>query len=252
MQLQLIRNATMKITYAGHSLLTDPMLAPKDAYDGFAGIARNPTVGLPSSVEEILADVEAVLVSHDHPDHLDPAAVERLPKALPLFCQPGEGEKMSGRGFDKVTVIEEKINWEGITLIRTDGAHGRGEIGWRMGPVSGFVLQAPSEPTLYWVGDSIWCEAVESAIVQHRPDIIVTHSGGATLPGFDPIIMDAGETLMVARAAPQAVVVAVHMEALDHCPVTRKELRRSAEEGGIPSSRLLIPADGETMRPPQP
>jgi hypothetical protein len=117
-----------------------------------------------------------------------------------------------------------------------------------MGPVSGFVFQAPSEPTLYWVGDSIWCEAVESAIAQYQPDIIVTHSGGAKLPGFDPIIMDAGETLMVARAAPQAVVVAVHMEALDHCPVRRRELRRSAEEGGIPSSRLLIPADGEIMR----
>ncbi|MEJ2641661.1 MAG: MBL fold metallo-hydrolase, partial [Desulfosarcinaceae bacterium] len=246
------RNATMKITYAGHTLLTDPMLAPKDAYDGFAGLARNPTVGLPLAVEEILADVEAVLVSHDHPDHLDPAAVELLPKALPLFCQPGEVEKMGANGFGKVTVIEDSMKWEAITLTRTGGAHGRGEIGRRMGPVSGFVLQAPSEPTLYWVGDSIWCEPVESAIAQHRPDIIVTHSGGATLPGFDPIIMDARETLRVARSAPDAVVVAVHLEALDHCPVTRRELRRSAEEAGIPSSRLLIPADGEIMRLPRP
>jgi hypothetical protein len=60
--------------------------------------------------------------------------------------------------------------------------------------------------------------------------------------------MDARETLKVAQEAPNAVVVAVHLEALDHCPVMRGELRRSAEAAGIPASRLLIPADGEIMR----
>ena len=35
MKIQLIRNATMKITYAGRTFLTDPMLAPKDEIDPF-------------------------------------------------------------------------------------------------------------------------------------------------------------------------------------------------------------------------
>jgi L-ascorbate metabolism protein UlaG (beta-lactamase superfamily) len=250
MQLQLIRNATMKITYAGRTLLTDPLLAPKDTYDGFAGIARNPTVDLPVPPTEICQGVEAVLISHDHPDHIDPVAVEALPKSLPLFCQPGEAEKMQARGFNTVTVIDEAHRWEKITLTRTGGAHGRGAILKRMGAVSGFVLQAENEPTLYWVGDSVWCEAVETAIATHRPDIIITHSGGATLPGFDPILMDAHETLCLVEAAPDAVVVAIHMEALDHCPVTRMELRQRADDAGIAPSRLMIPADGEIIRLP--
>jgi L-ascorbate metabolism protein UlaG (beta-lactamase superfamily) len=250
MQLQLIRNATMKITYAGRTLLTDPMLAPKDTYDGFAGIARNPTVDLPVPPAEVCQGVDAVLISHDHPDHIDPAAVAALPKSLPLFCQPGEAEKMRTRGFDSVTIVETAQTWEGITISRTGGAHGRGEILERMGAVSGFVLQAENEPTLYWVGDSVWCAAVETAIATHRPDIIVAHSGGATLPGFDPILMDAHETLRLVEAAPEAVVVAIHMEALDHCPVTRMALRQRADEAGIATSRLMIPADGEIIRLP--
>ena len=44
MKIQLIRNATMKITYAGRTILSDPMLAPKGDFKSFAGIARNPTI----------------------------------------------------------------------------------------------------------------------------------------------------------------------------------------------------------------
>ena len=64
--------------------------------------------------------------------------------------------------------------------------------------------------------------------------------------------MDAEETLAVVRAAPEAVVVAIHLEALDHCPVRREDLRRHADAAGIAPSRLRIPADGETIRLPRP
>jgi len=46
-----------------------------------------------------------------------------------------------------------------------------------MGNVSGFVLQADGEPTVYWVGDSIWCEHVEKAIKTFQPEIVIIHSG---------------------------------------------------------------------------
>lgn len=248
MKLQLIRNATMKFTYAGHTLLTDPMLSPKDAFDGFAGIARNPTVELPFPVEEILDGLGAVVVSHTHADHLDPAAIAAIPKETPLFCQPGDKSKMVEYGFYAVTPVDTTLTWKGLTLSRTGGAHGKGAILKRMGEVSGFVFQGKNEPTVYWVGDSIWYDTVQAAIETHSPDIIITHSGGATLPGHAPIIMDAEQTLAVAQAAPNAVVVAIHMEALDHCGVGRRELRRMASEIGISPERLMIPEDGETIR----
>ena len=247
MEIQEIRNAIMKITYSGHTFLTDPYLAPKHFYDPFVGKSRNPTADLLIPVEEILRGIDAVLVSHVHIDHFDRAARELLPKDIPLFCQPSDAEKLTGKGFQSVRSVEHSDTWKEITITRTEGQHGTGVWLERLGDVSGFVLQAEDEPTLFWVGDSIWCDPVEQVVKEFQPDVIVTHSGGAKFPDSDPIIMDAGQTVAVCKAAPNAVIVAVHLEALDHCPVTRADLRTAAEKEGIALRQLLIPSDGETL-----
>jgi L-ascorbate metabolism protein UlaG (beta-lactamase superfamily) len=90
------------------------------------------------------------------------------------------------------------------------------------------------------------CDAVREAIVEHHPDVIVTHSGGASAGGTT-IIMEVEDTLEIARLAPSATVVAVHLEAVAHAPVTRAALRAAADRAGIEPSRLRIPADGETI-----
>ncbi|MGB0523646.1 MAG: MBL fold metallo-hydrolase [Flammeovirgaceae bacterium] len=248
MKIQLIRNATLKIQYGGHTILADPMLSQKGAFDSFAGIERNPTVNLPISTDEILNDIECVLVSHNHPDHFDGAATELIAKDLPIFGQPGDATHRTEAGFTHVTTIEDQLDWNGIKLNRTGGKHGqREEILKMMGNVSGFVFQAAGEPTLYWIGDSVWCEEVSDAIEKYQPDVIITHSGGAHIQGSAPIIMDADQTIITAQAAPKAKVVAIHMESLDHCPVTREQLRATANDANIQENRLFIPADGEVL-----
>ena len=247
MKIQLIRNATMKIFYAGRIILTDPMLSPKDEIDPFAGKARNPTVELPFPVEEVLNGVDAVLLSHLHQDHYDRAAEAALPKTIPLFCQPGDEIRLAEEGFGNTIPIPTSRVWEGTTLTRTEGEHGRGDIQELMGNVSGFVFQAAGEPTVYWAGDTIWCPAVERALETFKPDLIITHSGGAKIPGYDYIVMDGQQTLITAGAAPEAIVVAVHMEALDHCEVSRAALRQMADQADIAPGRLMIPNDGETI-----
>ena len=247
MKIQLIRNATMKINYAGQTVLTDPMLSPKDAIDSFAGVARNPTVELPLPVEQILDGVDGVLVSHGHPDHFDSAASAALPKTLPVLCQPDDELRMTEEGFQTVIPVETNNEWNGITITRTGGRHGSGKILERMGSVSGFVLQADGEPTVYWVGDSIWCEPVQEAITKFHPEVVITHSGGATIPGFDPIIMDIDQTIATAKASPEAIIVAIHMEALDHCPVSRVNLRQKAEKELNRPHRIMIPKDSEVI-----
>ena len=246
-KIQLIRNATMKITYAGKTILADPMLSPKGAMDPFIGIARNPTVELPMRTEEILAGVDGVLVTHDHPDHFDKTAGDIISKDISMICQPGDEVKRKKEGFKNSVSVEAAYTWKGINISRIGGRHGSGKILEMMGKVSGFVLQAKGEPTVYWIGDSVWCEEVENAIKKYDPDIIITHSGGAKIPGFDPILMDAGQTIGVVKASSKARVVAIHMESLDHCTVTRKGLRETADKAGIPAARLVIPEDGETI-----
>ena len=82
-----IRNATGKLTYNDTTFLIDPFFAAKNSFPGFEGTfnsqQRVPLVDLPKSVNEILNDVDAVVVTHTHPDHWDEAAAKALTK-IPL------------------------------------------------------------------------------------------------------------------------------------------------------------------------
>ncbi|MGJ3239217.1 MAG: MBL fold metallo-hydrolase [Anaerolineae bacterium] len=247
MQLQLIRNATLRLSYHNQTLLIDPFFAPKDAGDPLVGNARNPMVDLPLSIEDILHDVDLVIISHLHFDHFDPVAQAHLPKDLPILCQPGDEDKIREHGFSQVTPLTEAHSWQGITITRTAGEHGSGKWGERMGRVMGFVLQADDEPTLYWTGDTIWVDAVAERIQRHQPRVIVTHSCGAAFEAGSPIVMDAADTLRTCQTAPDATVIATHMEALDHATVDRATLRAAANDAGIPPERLRIPQDGDTL-----
>lgn len=247
MKVQLIRNATLRVEFGSHFFVVDPFLAAKETIRSFAVISKNPIVDLPMTPEAVIDGAEMVLVSHLHPDHFDEVAMDLLPKTMPIFCQPGDEETIRGKGFELVTAVSNQLTWQGITFTRTPGRHGSGELAERMGKVSGFLWEAADEPKVYWMGDTIWYEPVAEAIAQHQPDVIITHSSGAKFGDSDPIVMDTAQTIAVCQAAPDATVVAVHLESLDHGTVTRADLRAAATAQGISEARLRIPADGETV-----
>jgi L-ascorbate metabolism protein UlaG (beta-lactamase superfamily) len=247
MKIRLIRNATLRITYAGKEFIIDPFLLPKDTIPSFAGISNNPTVDLPCSPEEVVDGVEMAIVSHMHPDHFDQLAAQLLPVDITLFCQPGDEHMIRQFGITGATPIIDSTLWEGISITRTDGQHGSGVWAQYMGNVSGFIFQANDEPTVYWAGDTILYDGVRQVLSEINPEVIITHSGGAQMQGSGPIIMDAEQTVSICLENPDTKVVAVHLEALDHCPITRSQLRSLAQNSNIPDGRLLIPQDGETL-----
>lgn len=247
MQFQLIRNATMRLSYAGSEFLLDPFLAPANSLESFAGIAANPIVSLPCPAEEVIAGSEVVLLSHLHIDHFDPVAQDLLATDIPILCQPGDETRIAAMGFQDITPVAETVDWQGIHLYRCPGRHGSGVLAEQMGPVSGFVFRADGEPTLYWAGDTIWYDEIQSTIKQYQPNLIITHSSGAKFGDSEPIVMDAEQTITVCQSAPDAQVIAVHMESLDHGTVSRVELRRAAGIAAIPEDRLLIPGDGDRI-----
>lgn len=253
MKLQLIRNATLLVDYGGHHLLIDPYFAPKQSRPSYMGKGdrANPTAELPLTPEQILEGVELVIVSHLHSDHFDPVAQEHLPKHLPLLCQPGNETTIREKGFLDVSVVEDYLNWKGIHITRTDGHHGTGEVETMMGKVSGFVFQAKGEPTLYWAGDTILCDEVRTAMARFHPDVVVIHSCGATWADSNGvrslIVMDDAQTVAACKYAAEAVVIAAHMEALDHSTVSRAALREAADRAGVDGEWLRIPADGEQI-----
>jgi L-ascorbate metabolism protein UlaG (beta-lactamase superfamily) len=248
MQLQSIRNATMRITYHGHLFVCDPYLADKFSRPSYTGKSPNPLVDLPIPAAEVIEDAEFFILSHLHSDHFDPAAAEILPKDRPVFCQPGDQCALKDKGFTSVTPVDDDAEWNGIHLRRFSGQHGSGLVLAEMGKASGFVLSAEDEPTVLWVGDSLLTDTVRKEIEMVKPDVIITHSSGAVWGLTKTLILtDAAQTVEICQLSPDSKVVAVHMEALDHGTVTRASLRKLARSNGIGDDRLLIPADGETL-----
>jgi len=245
MRLRLIRHATLLLEYSGRRLLVDPMLDDAEARPAIQNSPNprnNPLVALPTPPEEFLSGVEAILVTHTHSDHWDANAVRLLDKELPLYGQMEDEAKFRSQGFLQVKPVRERESWNGIEIIRTKGQHGRGEIGRAMAPVSGLVLRAAGEPVVYIAGDTIWCPEVEEALREHRPSIVVVNAGAAQFLEGGPITMTADDVIATCQALPSARIIAVHMEAINHCLLTRADLAFQLEAARV---RAEIPADGE-------
>ena len=75
-------------------------------------------------------------------------------------------------------------------------------------------------------------DAVEHVLDEQRPDVVVVNAGGARFSGGEPIVMDADDVVAVARRAPGARVVAVHLDAINHCVQTRADLHQRLHEQG--------------------
>jgi len=252
---QLIRNATIKLDYAGTTFLVDPMLAEKGRYPGFEGTLnshlRNPLVDLPVSVADAM-EADAVVITHTHLDHWDDVARQQLPKSIPIFVQ-NEEDAASVRkdGFTDVRVLDGDTVFNGTRLIRTGGQHGTdahmAKLGALLGKVSGIVFVHPRHETVYVAGDTIWRPEVEAAVRRYRPDVVVLNTGYAVVPGIDGAIIMGKEDLARARQiAPDAVVIAVHMDAVNHAGQTREELREFIAGKNLDAARTRVPADGES------
>ncbi|MFP7732048.1 MBL fold metallo-hydrolase [Priestia aryabhattai] len=249
MKITHIRNATLIVEYAGKTFLIDPMLAEKGTYPPFPNSIRqdqnNPLVSLPISVEEIIQNVDAVIVTHLHLDHFDDAAKQALPKDIKMFVQNEEDAAVvRDAGFKNVEILTKNTVFKGIQLTKTKGEHGRGEILKLAGLVCGVVFKHDSEKTLYVAGDTVWYPAVGEEINTHKPDVIVVNGGDNQFLDGGSLVMGKEDIYEVYKAAPQATIISIHMEAVNHWTLSREELKSFIKEKDM-SSHVFVPDDGE-------
>ncbi len=235
MRITLVRSATVIVEISGRRILVDPMLDDMGArppIENTGNPIANPTAPLPFPAEEVVAGLDAVIVTHRHRDHLDARAEELLPRELPVFCQPEDEGTLRSLGLD-ARPIESELDWGGLRITRSPARHGTGRIAELLAPVSGFVLD-----DLYLAGDTVWYEAVEETIERHRPRVAVVNAGGAEFVEGGLIVMGIDDVREVVARVP--TVVAVHLEALNHCFLTRAALAAA-----VPG--VIVPRDGETV-----
>ena len=255
---QHIRNATAKIEIAGSTFLVDPYLAPKGSYAGFEGTInsqkRNPLIEMAEPVEKVLQGVDAVIVTHTHADHWDEYAQKVLPKTLPIFVQnAGDAQIIRSQGFKDVRVLGKNTEFNQVKLSKTGGQHGTDQMyaipqfAELLGEAMGVVMQADGEKTLYIVGDTIWNEEVEFALNRYKPEIIVMNTGYAQVEGNpDGIIMGKADVAKARQVAPQADIITVHMDAVNHAAVTSDEMRKFVKENKL--SKVAVPKESEVLK----
>lgn len=250
MRYRLLRNATALLEYGSVRFLIDPALdaaGVRPPVNNTPNQQPNPLVELPEGWQALISDADCVLQTHLHRDHFDDGAVANVAADLPIYAQPDDIGPLAERGFIDVRGIESSIEISGVTVTRVPAQHGTGDIAALMAPVSGYVLQANDEPTLYLSSDTIWYDEVAAVIARFAPDVIAVNAGGARFLVGDPIVMTAADIAAAHATAPNASIVIQHLEAINHCLETRAYYREELPRLGVNMERIFIPADGEEL-----
>lgn len=255
MNITQIRNATVLLEFRAGvqeiALLVDPMLAEAGALPSLRYLGgtrrRNPLVPLPDTAGPALERATHALITHcqkGHFDHLDRAGRRFLrERSLPVVCMPGDAAWLSGRGLQAQPLAGlQRQPWLGGFITPIPCLHGRGWVGRLMAHGAGYLIEMPGEPSVYVAGDTMLHEPVRHCLAALRPDIAILPAGGARFDLGGEILMDAAEVAEAGRLFAGQLVVN-HLEALDHCPVSREDVRREAAFLG---ERLWVPLDGES------
>ncbi len=255
MKIQQIRNATIILELGANRVLVDPMLARKGALPSlrvFRRRQRNPTVDLPEGTLESLESITHCLITHcqrGHFDHLDRAGTRWLrERQIPVICTPHDAAYLAKLGLNVQPLPEgheDPKPFLGGVIRTVRCTHGEGVVGRLMEHGVGYLIELPGEPSLYLAGDTILTSKVSDFVLQHQPQASVVPAGGARFDVGGDVIMGLTDVLEFTRLS-RGIVIANHLEAINHCPVTRKELASAALEAGV-ASRLQIPCDGEVV-----
>ncbi len=243
-----LRHATCLLTIAGQRLLVDPMLAAPGELPPIPltrNRRKNPLVPLPVTIEE-LQEIDAILLTHRHIDHWDRTAERILRKDVPLFCQPRDAAALQSAGFQHVIAVTDEYDWRGLQLTRVPAQHGHGVIGRLLGSGSGYVLRDAQNQSVYIAGDSVHADCVRQTIARFQPQMIILNAGAAQFIFGAAITMTADDVISVCRDAPTAMIIVLHLEAINHCGLSRRELADRLSQAHV-GNRVRIPSDGEAL-----
>ncbi|MFI6044464.1 MBL fold metallo-hydrolase [Nocardia sp. NPDC051321] len=239
-----IGGPTVRLRYAGQTFLTDPTFDQPGDYPG--PVTLHKLIG-PAVPADQVGPVDVVLLSHDeHADNLDNAGREFLRTAGTVLSTPGAAERIKGvRGLE---------NWETVTIggVRITGVpalHGPEGCESLTGIVTGFVLQADGQPTVYVSGDNASVDRVAKIVERiGKIDAAVLFVGAANVGHFGDIdlTLNARTAVQAAEVLGDAVIVPVHGEGWVHFSETLDRLSLLFEYAGR-DKQLRIPPLGVAM-----
>lgn len=247
-------HATLLLQVGDRTLLTDPVFAEHASPVPGTGPRRR--VPLPLPIEG-LPRVDVVLLSHDHYDHLDPAALAWLHRRdRPLVLAPlGVGHHVPG---DRTRELDwgQFVELDGLRLHCTPARHfsGRGLLDRDRTLWASWLVEPASGPRVFWGGDTGY--GPHFRLVRERlgaPDVVLLPIGAYAPRWFmRRVHVDPAEAvrayLDLGGATTRAPLVPYHWgtfdlaeEPLDEPP---RRLRAEAEAAGVADALRILPVGG--------
>jgi L-ascorbate metabolism protein UlaG (beta-lactamase superfamily) len=229
-----IGGPTVLLDYADLRIVTDPTFDPPQTYAEPGSTTLVKTRG-PAIQRSELGHIDLVLLSHHgHKDNLDYEGLELVARGVPTLSTRMAANDLFGGsviGLDSWETFEVGT----VTITAVPALHGPPGSERRTGPVIGFVLQAPDEPTVYVSGDNASLPLVGQIADRFAPvDIAVLFAGAARVPAVDaPLTLTSADAVAAARTLGATRVVGVHTEDWAHFSESRERLESAFEGTGL-------------------
>ncbi|MHA7917309.1 MBL fold metallo-hydrolase [Alloalcanivorax xenomutans] len=255
-----IGHSTYLIQYRNWNLLTDPVFSERCSPVSFAGPKRAVP---PALTIDALPPIHAVLVSHNHYDHLDRAAVDALQRRfddqITWFAPTGVGAWLRRRG---ITEVIERGWWQHADwheaqafCLPTQHFSGRGPRDRNTTLWCGWRLQWP-DFSLFFAGDTGYAPVFQDIHKAVGPVDTALLPIGAYLPRWfmAPVHINPEEAVRIHQDLQARHSLAMHWgtfvltdEPMDEPP---QLLARALATQGIPAGQFRVPAHGETVTLP--
>ena len=237
-----IRHGSCIIELDNLRFIIDPILYKKHTLPSIEGgiEQRNPLIDIPFE-ESIFKKIDFIILTHLHSDHFDPQILEYYGNNVRIICSKEYNKKLSKMGFTNIIPVDTQIEINNFEIVKTKGKHGTGIVGKMMGNSYGFILKTSDNKIVYITGDTVWCNFVKKTIEKYRPQYIIGFAGSAIYNNVK-ITLDENDIKQILEKAPSAKFVANHMDAWNHCFLTKEKLRNA-----IQNNNLYIPNDGEEI-----
>ncbi len=236
MKITMIGHSTVLIEVAGARILTDPYFGPHG----------NPAYARPrpsARRREELSNVDLVLISHNHFDHIDRRFLRALPQSVPVLAPAVSAWMTRLKGGHNVIGLKpwQRRAFASVTITAVPARHVTFTVG--------YIVEADGR-RIYFAGDTYFAGFMERIGREFHPDVALIPVTTFRIP------MTMGETQAVEAVrllAPQ-VVIPIHLGLKPRSPLMRTSqtpegFRERAHQAGL-SAKIVILQEGESWMPP--
>ncbi len=244
-------HATVLLEVGGHWVLTDPVWSERVSPSATVGPRRHHPV--PLALDELPA-LSAVLISHDHYDHLDTATVDRLTReqSMPFVVPLGIGAHLRRWGVPEGRIVE--LDWDeshrvgDLELICTEAQHFSGRSLTRNRTLwSSWVVRAGAT-SVFFGGDTGYTPAFAGIGERYGPFDLTLLPIGAYDRRWRDVHLDPAEAVRTHLDVGGELLLPIHWATYDLAFHGWAEppawLLRAADEAGV---RAGVPRPGERV-----